>query len=62
MSQRLLVLRSISAALLVLLGLVIVARGLTAAAPFSFTAMGALMAILGWYRLRLIRRLRSGRP
>ncbi len=46
--------RSAVALLLIILGLVIAGRGAIEGAPFAFTAMGALMAGLGIYRLRLI--------
>ncbi len=46
--------RSTVGLLLVILGLVIAGRGVVEGAPFAFTAMGALMAGLGIYRLRLM--------
>ncbi len=55
MSRTMVALRSLTALLLIALGLVIVGRGVIGGAPFSFTAMGALMAGLGIYRIRLLR-------
>ena len=40
--------------LIVLLGLVIVGRGVLQAAPLTFTLMGGLMVALGLYRGRLL--------
>jgi len=40
------------AILFIILGAVIVSRGVLEAAPASFTLMGALMIVLGIYRLR----------
>lgn len=51
------VLRRFLAFLLVVFGLLIVGRGLLEAAPPSFLAMGALMALLGLYRLRQLSQL-----
>lgn len=48
------------AVLFVVLGVIIVARGLIEAAPLSFTLMGALMIALGVYRLRSFRRRSIG--
>jgi hypothetical protein len=48
------VFRSIVAVLLIAFGLVILGRGLIEGAPLSFTGMGAVMAGLGIYQLRLI--------
>jgi hypothetical protein len=39
------------------LGLVIVARGILAAAPWSYVLLGALLTLLGAYRLYLFRHL-----
>ncbi|MBX6772490.1 MAG: hypothetical protein IRY83_12240 [Chloroflexi bacterium] len=47
--------RQALAVLLVLLGLVIVVRGLLEMAPASFPIMGLLMILLGLYRLHLLR-------
>jgi hypothetical protein len=49
--------RLITAGLLVLLGLVIVGRGLLEAGPLAYTGMGVAMAGLGMYRLKLLLRL-----
>ena len=48
------VFRSMTALLLVALGLVIAGRGVIQGAPLAFTAMGALMVGLGVYRLRIL--------
>jgi len=55
MSLTVLTIRSVAAVLLTVLGLVIVARGVIEGDPFTYTLMGALMAGLGVYRLRLLR-------
>lgn len=54
MSRAIWTFRSLVAVLLVTLGLTIAGRGFIEGAPFTFTAMGALMAGLGVYRLRLL--------
>ncbi len=46
--------------MIVLLGSVIVGRGVLQGAPLSFTLMGALMVALGLYRLRLLLRESEG--
>jgi hypothetical protein len=43
------------AALFVILGLIIVARGVLQAAPLSFDLLGVLMILLGLVRLRDLR-------
>lgn len=52
--------RAVTAGLLVVFGFIIVGRGLLEAAPIAFIAMGAGMAVLGLYRLRLLARPPSG--
>ncbi len=54
MSPAMLAVRSVAAALLVALGLTIFGRGILEGDPLTYTAMGALMAGLGVYRLRLM--------
>ncbi len=54
MSPSMLAYRSVAAALLVVLGLTIFGRGILEGDPLAYTAMGALMAGLGLYRLRLL--------
>ncbi len=54
MSPAMLTVRSVVACLLVVLGLTIVGRGVLEGSPLTYTAMGALMAGLGVYRLRLM--------
>ncbi len=54
MNQKLLMFRSTMAVLMVALGLAIAGRGVIEGAPLIFTGMGALMAGLGVYRLRLL--------
>ncbi len=54
MSPAMLSLRSVVAGLLVVLGLTIFGRGVLEGDPLTYTAMGALMAGLGAYRLRLM--------
>ncbi len=61
MSVRAMQVRLVFAVLFVALGAVILARGLAEGAPVSFTAMGAAMALLGVYRLRLMRAGAGGR-
>jgi hypothetical protein len=61
MSQRLLTIRTVFGVLFVLLGALIVGRGLLAGAPLSFTGMGLLMILLGLYRLKLLRDRSVGR-
>ena len=51
MTLRLSTVRRAFALLMVVLGVVIAARGVAEAAPFSFVAMGVLLAILGALRL-----------
>lgn len=53
--------RSLMAALFVVLGLIIVGRGIAEAAPLTFTLMGLLMIVLGIYRWRIIRAGIGGR-
>jgi hypothetical protein len=55
MSHRSLLIRSIYGVLFVLLGSIIVGRGLLAGAAWSFTGMGLLMIVLGIYRLKALR-------
>ncbi len=54
MSLAMLTVRSVVAGLLVVLGLTILGRGILEGDPLTYTAMGALMAGLGVYRLRLM--------
>ena len=54
MNKTMRLVRSMTAMLLVALGLIIVGRGLIEGAPLTFTATGVLMAGLGFYRLRLM--------
>ncbi len=61
MSIRALPVRLVFAILFVVLGAIIVGRGVAEGAPLSFTAMGALMVGLGLYRLRLMRAGTRGR-
>ena len=56
MSSRMLKVRLAMAALFIVLGLVILGRGLVQMAPLTFTGMGALMIALGIIRLRDVRR------
>lgn len=53
MTDRVLLLRRFSAFLFIVLGLVIVGRGIVEGAPWGFTLMGGLMVALGGYRWRL---------
>lgn len=53
-------LRSLTAVLLVVFGLIIVERGVAQAAPLTFTLMGVVMIALGLYRLRILRARISG--
>jgi hypothetical protein len=48
--------RGVMASLFVLFGLIIVGRGVLVGAPVTYVAMGILLAALGFYRLRLLRR------
>jgi hypothetical protein len=61
MSRRLLTIRSVFGVLFILLGAMIVGRGLLAGAPLSFTGMGLLMILLGIYRLKHLRDQIAGR-
>ncbi len=54
MNTTVLSLRSTVALMLVVLGLVIFGRGIVEGDPVMYTLMGALMAGLGIYRLRLL--------
>jgi hypothetical protein len=55
MSGRLGSIRLVFALLMVILGAAITIRGVAESAPFSFVAMGALLAILGVIRLGIVR-------
>jgi|GEM_PF-4848867 len=52
--ERIFTARKVTAALFVILGIIIAGRGVVEAAPLSFDAMGFLMILLGAYRLRLM--------
>jgi hypothetical protein len=48
------------AAALLILGLIIVVRGIVEVAPLTFTVLGVLMVVLGLYRLHLLYRVTKG--
>jgi hypothetical protein len=54
MKARLSSVRTAMATLMIVFGVVISARGIVEAAPFSFIVMGALLALLGALRLGLL--------
>ena len=54
-------LRSWMAVMFIILGAIIVVRGIVEAAPLTFTLMGVLMIVLGIYRLRAVRGGRARR-
>lgn len=60
MSGRYLAARTIMAAALLILGLIIVVRGIVEVAPLTFTVLGVLMVVLGLYRLHLLYRVTKG--
>jgi hypothetical protein len=54
MKPRLNAVRAALATLMIVFGVVITARGIVESAPFTFVAMGALLALLGALRLGLL--------
>jgi hypothetical protein len=61
MTSRLTTFRMVMAMLMVIFGVIITARGLVESAPWSFVLMGALLALLGAYRLTQYKRPRKSR-
>lgn len=61
MNKRVQAARKVSAVLFVMLGAVILGRGVADAAPLSFCLLGVLMLTLGVYRLRLMDVIATGR-
>ncbi|HVC32860.1 MAG TPA: hypothetical protein VNL16_05070 [Chloroflexota bacterium] len=53
--------RSWTSLLFIVLGAIIVARGVLEAAPLTFTLMGVVMVALGVYRWRTLRAGTAGR-
>ncbi len=62
MSRRYLIARAIVATLLLILGFIIIVRGIGEMAPWTFTLLGVLMSVLGLYRLHLLYRMAKEQP